>query len=61
MRDINRIDVFCRELSRVWKNRPDWRFTQLICNFFGEKWVQDPFYTEDDETLKRLIDFDKEN
>lgn len=30
MRDINRIDKFCNELAKYWKQVPDWRFRSTI-------------------------------
>lgn len=37
VRDPNRIQPFMEELGKIWKdNVPDWRFSQLIENVFGE-------------------------
>ena len=37
VRDPNRIEPFMNELGKIWKeNVPDWRFSQLIENVFGE-------------------------
>ena len=47
MRDINRLDNFYNELKEMYKELPDWRFVQLIMNFFGwfyEKYSRDAFY-----------------
>lgn len=52
MRDPDRIDLFCKELAKIWKNNAsDWRFGQLVCNVYGEA-SRDPFFYEEDETLK---------
>lgn len=51
MRDPNRIDDFCKELATIWKEVPDWRFGQLICNVLGTSRI-DPFFLEEDEMLK---------
>lgn len=58
MRDINRIDKFCNELAKYWKQVPDLRFGQLILNIFSvcEK---DPWFYEEDEMLKVFEEFFK--
>ena len=53
MRDINRIDGFCDRLKEVWKQVPDWRFGQLMCNTLGDVGM-DPFFIEDEPLIKRL-------
>lgn len=54
MRNPERIDVFCTELARIWKNnRPDWRFGQFIMNVLD----RDPFYLEEGDFIKRIRDF----
>ena len=66
MRDINRLDNFYNELKEIHKELPDWRFCQLIMNFFGwfyEKYHRDAFYIEDFQILiyfKTFIDEMKE-
>lgn len=66
MRDINRLDNFYNELKEMHKELPDWRFGQLIMNFFGwfyEKYSRDAFYVEDFQFLiyfKNFIDEMKE-
>ena len=60
MRDINRIDTFCDELKEVWKKVPDWRFMQLMSNFFGYSFSEkgkDPFFMEEDSAIKELKDY----
>ena len=37
MRKVERIDTFCNELAKIWKeNCPDWRFGQLMVNVLKE-------------------------
>ena len=60
MRDPNRIDKFCDEIKRIWKdNVPDWRFGQLISNF--EYWLKgkgiDMFFPEEKEMLRLFKEF----
>lgn len=50
MRDPNRIDAFLSRLGDVWRQVPDWRFGQLMCNTLGYA-GPDPFYTEDDTLI----------
>ena len=50
MRDINRIDVFCDRLKKVWKENPDQRFFQLINNIMS-RYGSDMYYIEDDEAI----------
>ena len=51
MRDINRIEPFMLEIARIWKEKfPDWRFGQLMYNFFYE--IGDPFYYEEEDLLE---------
>lgn len=56
MRDPNRIFEFCAELMEIWSKVPDLRFNQLIVGFFSsmERNGRDPFYIEDEETIKQL-------
>ena len=60
MRDINRIDKFCAELVKYWKQVPDWRFGQLIVNVLGTC-KRDPFFYEEEEMLKIFEDFFKKD
>lgn len=60
MRDPKRIDKFCDEIKRIWKdNVPDWRFGQLISNF--EYWLKgkgiDMFFPEEKEMLRLFKEF----
>jgi hypothetical protein len=56
MRDPKRIDEFCKELATIWKEVPDWRFGQLICNVFGSC-MHDPWFYEEDDMLKVFHDY----
>ena len=52
MRKIERIDEFCAELAKIWKEKcPDWRFGQLMVNVLGSM-DKDPFFPEEDEMLE---------
>ena len=56
-RDEERIDVFCNALADLWKkNRPDWRFGQLIVNVF-DTLQRDPFFYEEYEMLEEIKKF----
>lgn len=63
MRDINRIDEVMSELTKIWKNNPDWRFGQLISNVIGEiKYkgnISDIFFPEDDFWREKLKEFNE--
>ena len=56
MRNPERIDKFCSKLAEYWKEAPDWRFGQLICNVLGTC-KRDPFFYEEDEMLKIFEDY----
>ena len=56
MRNPERIDKFCSKLAEYWKEVPDWRFGQLICNVLGTC-KRDPFFYEEDEMLKIFEDY----
>jgi len=52
MRKIERIDEFCTELAKIWKEKcPDWRFGQLMVNVLNSM-PKDPFFPEEDEMLE---------
>lgn len=53
MRNPDRIDPFLEELGNLWKQVPDWRFGQFICNTLGYLGT-DPFFVEDDRMIKIL-------
>ena len=52
MRNPDRMKGFLNELEKEWQKVPDWRFGQLMFNFFSE--VGDPFYREEDEFIEKL-------
>lgn len=56
MRNPERIDKFCSKLAEYWKEVPDWRFGQLVCNVLGTC-NRDPFFYEEDEMLKVFEDY----
>lgn len=50
MRDISRIEPFMNEVASIWKEKfPDWRFGQMMSNFFCA--FGDQFYYEEEELL----------
>ena len=52
MREPKRIDTFCDEFAKVWKeNCPDWRFGQLMSNI-STSCSKDIFNMEEDEMMK---------
>lgn len=61
MRDPNRLDNFYFQLREIHQTTfPDWRFGQLMSNFFG--WLYsgkkiDLFFPEEDEMLKYFKEF----
>lgn len=61
MRDVKRIEPFCKKLQKFWETRiPDWRFGQFMCNFLGwvyEKTKTDVFFLEDDVMEKYLDEY----
>ena len=61
MRNPDRIDIFCAELAKLWKeNCPDWRFGQLMINILGSLPI-DPFFPEEDEMLEYFKKFFKKD
>ena len=61
MRAPERLDRFYDDMKIIHKNSfPDWRFGQLMCNFFGwvftEKKV-DPFFPEETDMIDYLREF----
>lgn len=56
MRDPNRLDNFYDEMKKLhMKNFPDWRFGQLMSNFFGwvyEQYKMDIFFPEEDKMIE---------
>lgn len=57
MRSAERIDKFLEKFGQLWKeNAQDWRFGQLIINFFGSL-ERDPWFYEEDEMIKAFEDY----
>jgi len=54
VRDPKRIDRMLEKLAVLWKQAPDLRLGQLICNVSAPSRA-DPFYVEDD-WLERSIE-----
>ncbi len=56
MRDVNRIDDYCKRLAEMWKKVPDWRFGQFMCNILGYTSTKlgDPFFPEDEELFTEM-------
>lgn len=53
MRNSERIIPFLLEIGKLWKEKvPDWRFGQLMYNFFSA--CGDPFYWEDNRFLEQF-------
>ncbi len=58
MRDPERIDFFLETIGSYWKDKcPDWRFGQLMYNFFSE--CGDPFYWEESKFLDKFEEYMK--
>lgn len=59
MRDPKRIREFCNRLASAWKQVPDWRFGQLMCNALGEMAAQgtDPFFPEEDKMIEFIENY----
>lgn len=57
MRNPNRIFPMMNEVASLWMATfPDWRFSQLMMNFFA--WLgHDPFYLEDKALLEKFKEF----
>ena len=61
MRNPNRLDGFYEELKKIHKEEfPDWRFGQLMSNFFGwlmaEKKI-DLFFPEEEKMMEYFREF----
>lgn len=62
MRDKNRIRPFCEELARLWEQKPDLRFGQIIASLpYVNKRSSDMFYLEDDEMTEVIHRYFDEN
>lgn len=55
MRDISRIDGILSAIRIIWKNNPDLRLGQLLCNACGPGL----YYVEDEVLLEALINLYK--
>ena len=56
------MDLFLEQLKDIWMNVPDWRFMQLMSNFFryySEVKGADPFFMEEDKAIRELAEFIK--
>ena len=51
MRDSNRIPEVIKTIEKLWKQYPDWRFMQLVCNI-QKAYGSDMFYVEDNEFVE---------
>lgn len=64
MRDPKRLDKFYDEFKAIHQESfPDWRYLQLMINFFGwiyEKTKTDGFFLEEDKALELFREFAKE-
>ena len=59
-RDPKRIEVFITKLKEHWLCVPDWRFGQLMINFFGyvaNRTKQDIFFIEEEEMTTLLDEY----
>ena len=61
MRNPNRLDNFYFQLREIHKTKfPDWRFGQLMSNFFGWLYTEkkiDLFFPEEDKMLEYFKEF----
>lgn len=61
MRNVKRIKPFCDNIAKLWgDNLPDWRFGQLMSNFFGwlfETKKVDLFFPEENAMLEYFKEF----
>lgn len=61
MRNPNRLDAFYEEMKEIHKKSfPDWRFGQLMSNFFG--WLmsekkRDLFFPEEDKMIEYFREY----
>ena len=54
MRDKGRIKVVLRTIEEIWKDNPNLRLGQLLCNAVPESWI---YYIEDDQLLDAICKF----
>ena len=63
MRNVDRLNSFYEDMRVLHSKLPDWRFMQLMLNFFSwhyQTYGTDGFYVEDNEFLDRFHRFIKE-
>lgn len=64
MRNPKRLDKFYEELKDIHKEKfPDWRFGQLIMNWFSfyvNKYRRDIFYVEENEAIESIKEYVKD-
>ena len=60
VRRKDRIRPFCERLAVAWEKYPDMRFGQFICNVYAMELKRDPFYIEDDESMRLIEKFENE-
>jgi uncharacterized protein YihD (DUF1040 family) len=54
-RDKERIDEVLESIEEYWRENPDLRLSQIICNVGTENgYGKDPFYMEDSELVESL-------
>lgn len=51
MRDAKRIDMILKSIKNIWKNFPDLRLGQLLCNCANYNTL---YYIEDEELVNLL-------
>ena len=57
MRDLKRIDRICEKFRQLWQKSPDTRFHQLITAFMNDRFNEDYFYVEDEETEYKIMTY----
>jgi hypothetical protein len=63
MRNVSRLDSFYEDMKVLHSKLPDWRFMQLMLNFFSwhyERYRTDGFYLEESDFLDRFREFVEE-
>lgn len=54
-RDVDRIDEILHQIEIYWKENPDLRLSQIICNISQEVGIgKDPYYMEDEILSEKL-------
>ena len=57
VRDPKRIYRLLSLLSELWNLVPDWRLGQLIANLSRNVGWDDPYYVEDEDMEKEILNF----